>query len=68
VEKPIYKGVNVRITYVFKDMVGNYSKSNGYGSGYRYCSCGYPTDMVGEIVLLLSSGYGLSSFSWIILA
>jgi hypothetical protein len=49
-------------------MVGNYSKSDGYGSGYGYCLCGYPTDMVGEIILLLSSGYGLSAFSWIILA
>jgi hypothetical protein len=36
-------------------------KSDGYGSGYGYCSCRYPTDMVADMVLLLSGGYGLSA-------
>jgi hypothetical protein len=36
-------------------------KSDGYESGYGYCSYGYPTDMVADMVLLLSGGYGLTA-------
>jgi hypothetical protein len=36
-------------------------KSDEYGSGYEYCSCGYPTDIVEDMVLLLPGEYGLSA-------
>jgi hypothetical protein len=36
-------------------------KTDGYGSGYRYCSCGYLIDMAADMVLLSSRGYRLST-------